>query len=83
MIHAVEPDRVQAGVAEKNFQAGLGRGIVLHHVGYVFANLREQRHGSARMDQLSVIRGHGPVITESYQAGSTAVGICSAVSRSS
>jgi hypothetical protein len=34
----MEPDGVQAGVAEKYFQAGLGRGIVIHHVGHVFAN---------------------------------------------
>ena len=38
VIHAIEPDRMQAGVAEKYFQARLGRGIVLHHVGHVFAN---------------------------------------------
>ena len=38
VIHAIEPDRMQPGVAQKHFQARLGRGIVLHHLGHVFAN---------------------------------------------
>ena len=36
VVHAVEPHRVETGVAEKDFQARLGSGIVLHHVGHVF-----------------------------------------------
>jgi hypothetical protein len=38
VVHAKEPDGVQARVTKKNFEPGLGRGIVIHHVGHVFAN---------------------------------------------
>ena len=38
VVHAVEPDGLQARVAEKDFQTGLGRGIVIHDVGHVFAD---------------------------------------------
>jgi hypothetical protein len=38
VIQAVKPDRMESGIAQIHFQAGLGRGIVFHHVGHVFAN---------------------------------------------
>ena len=38
VIHAIEPHRVQPGIAQKNFQTGLGRGVALYHRGHVFAN---------------------------------------------
>ena len=38
VIDAIKPDRMQAGVAQENFEARAGRGIVLQHVGHVFAN---------------------------------------------
>jgi hypothetical protein len=44
MIDAIEPDRVQPGIAQNNFQARFRRGIVLHDVRDIFPHSCNQAH---------------------------------------
>ena len=68
VIDAVEPDRMQPGIAEQHFQARLGRRIVLDHRWPCLRELAQKQMRHESVDQAG---------------SSSAVGICSAFSRSS